>query len=80
MKINFWRKTSYRTSQHGITIIQVLTDIYMNISTIVYLITVVFRGGGPAASWSCLPKVKGVLKKRSNNLAHVLKRLAGKAL
>ena len=52
----------------------------MNISTIVYLITVVFRGRGPAASWSCLPKVKGVLKKRSNNLAHVLKRLAGKAL
>ena len=64
--------------EHGITIFSVLTVLSMTISTIVLVITGVFRGrvrvGGPPS------KNEGVLNKLLNRLADALKRLAGKAV
>ena len=65
--------------EQGITIISILTALFMTISTIVLAITGVFgrREGGSAAS---PPKDKGALKKWLDRLADALKKLAGKAV
>ena len=64
--------------EHGITIFSVLTVLSMTISTIVLVITGVFRGRVRVGG---LPsKNEGVLNKLLNRLADALKRLAGKAV
>ena len=65
--------------EQGITIISILTALFMTISTIVLAITGVFgrREGGSAAS---PPKDKGALKKWLDRLADALERLEGKVV
>ena len=71
--------------EQGITIISILTALFMAISTIVHAITGVFGGGGGGGGGgeggsASPPKAEGALKKRLNKLADALKRLAGKTV
>ena len=72
--------------EQGITIISILTALFMAISTIVHAITGVFGGGGGGGGGggeggsASPPKAEGALKKRLNKQADALKRLAGKTV
>ena len=64
--------------KQGITIFSILNALSVTVSTIVFAISNVFRGGGGAGGSP--PKDEEVLKNWLNRLADALKRLAGKAV
>ena len=78
-KIHLWQKEFVPLfCDQGVTIISVLTALFMTITTIVLAITSVFGGGGGGSA--SRPQDEGALKKQLNKLADALKRPAGKAV